>query len=285
MTSTWGKQIKVFCSLVVVFAVALVPAAGISSSSAEAAETAQRAPGNSSSIELWQAFADFLSGMSMLATVNNIGVDSDLAIPAGDLGAWVSDCSSMALDVVANQPSYADIAPKYADLISNTWQSTETVATHNIPGAPTGIQYPTYAQYYEVQDSLLLTMDSLQHMEELLGGETKLAPDVTEQIRTGYFGTFPLQAIGDGHLDISGGYSELWQESTAANMTIAQIVSDIDGDDNPDVLVHAIVYDLTALEIASQVIAKGGMMELTFGKSRKGESRKAVTPLPYLQEI
>ena len=41
-------------------------------------------------------------------------------------------------------------------------------------------------------------------------------------------------------------------------MTIAQIVPDIDGDDNPDVLVHAIMYDLTTWEIASQVIAKRG---------------------------
>jgi len=41
-------------------------------------------------------------------------------------------------------------------------------------------------------------------------------------------------------------------------VTIAQIVPDIDGDDNPDVLVHAIMYDLTTWEIALQVIAKRG---------------------------
>ncbi len=258
MTSTWGKQIKILCSLAVVFAVALVPAAGIGNSSAQAAETAQRAPGDSDCIELWQTFADFLSGVSTLATTNNIGPDSDWGISAGDLGGWVSDYTSIAVDMVGNPDAYAEIAPKYADIISNAWQSTETVATHSIPGGQTIIEYPAYAQYYEMQSGPLLTLNTLQHMEELLGGQTKLAPELTEQMRTGYFDTFPRQASGEGYLDISGSYSELWQESLAANITIAQIVPDIDGDDNPDVLVHAITHDLTTWEIASQVIAKRG---------------------------
>jgi hypothetical protein len=95
MTSTRGKQIKIFCSLVVGFAVALVPASGIGNSSAEAAETAQRAPANCGSIELWQTFADSFSGMSRFAATHNIRPYSSLGMSRDDLRGWVSDYTSL----------------------------------------------------------------------------------------------------------------------------------------------------------------------------------------------
>ncbi len=80
MTSTRGRQIKILCSLVVVLAVALLPASCIRNSSAEAAETAHRAPANSGSIELWQTFAHFLSGMSRFLAKHNIRPYSGLGM-------------------------------------------------------------------------------------------------------------------------------------------------------------------------------------------------------------
>ena len=258
MISNWRKQIKIVCSLVIVFAIAFIPAVGISNSSAQAAETAQRAPGDSGSLQLWQTFADFVSEMSRFATPNNIGPDSALGISAGDLGGWLGDYTSIALDMIGNPDIYRNTAANYADLVSSVWHWTAAMATHCIPEAQTGFQYPPYARYYEMQSSPFEALNSLEDMQSLIGSQTKAVPAVMKEMRTGYFDTLLMQASGDGYLNISGTYSELWQQSLAANMTIAQIVPDIDGDDNPDVLVHAIAYDLTTWEIASQVIAKSG---------------------------
>lgn len=54
-----------------------------------------------------------------------------------------------------------------------------------------------------------------------------------------YFGISQIKDKGmQGYLNIYGSYSTLWHESIVANHTDAEIVSDIEGDGNPDVLVH-----------------------------------------------
>ncbi|NQE45057.1 hypothetical protein C5S31_03415, partial [ANME-1 cluster archaeon GoMg2] len=57
---------------------------------------------------------------------------------------------------------------------------------------------------------------------------------------------------------ISGNYTTLWNESLVANFTYAEIVPDIEGDGNPDVLVHTRRYDPATNTETRSVIAKKG---------------------------
>ncbi|MBN1763320.1 MAG: VCBS repeat-containing protein [Methanomicrobia archaeon] len=63
---------------------------------------------------------------------------------------------------------------------------------------------------------------------------------------------------GSGSLNLSGNYSTLWNQSLAVNNTDADIILDVDGDNNPDVMVFTIKYDpATDLETRSIIIKKG----------------------------
>jgi predicted secreted protein len=63
---------------------------------------------------------------------------------------------------------------------------------------------------------------------------------------------------GSGSLTLSGNYATLWNQSLPANETDADIILDVDGDDNPDVMVFTTRYDpATDVETRSIIIKKG----------------------------
>jgi len=65
-------------------------------------------------------------------------------------------------------------------------------------------------------------------------------------------------ALGSGYLNLSGNFSTLWHQSTEANATNAEIVFDLDGDDNPDIMVVTTTYDPgTDVETKKLIIKKG----------------------------
>jgi hypothetical protein len=66
-----------------------------------------------------------------------------------------------------------------------------------------------------------------------------------------------MQGSG-GNLNLSGNYSTLWHQFLEANDTSAEIISDIDGDGNPDVLVYTGKYDpVTDIETVTTIAKKG----------------------------
>ena len=68
----------------------------------------------------------------------------------------------------------------------------------------------------------------------------------------------PRMMQGSGYLNLSGNYSTLWHQSLEANDTSAEIIPDIDGDNNPDVLVGAIKYNpVTDVETVTVIAKKG----------------------------
>ena len=63
---------------------------------------------------------------------------------------------------------------------------------------------------------------------------------------------------GSGSLNLSGNYATLWNQSLAVNDTDADIILDVDGDDNPDVMVFTTNYDpATDVETKKLIIKKG----------------------------
>jgi hypothetical protein len=68
----------------------------------------------------------------------------------------------------------------------------------------------------------------------------------------------PGIALGSGYLNLSGNFSTLWHQSMTANATNADIIFDVDGDNNPDVMVVTTVYDPVAdVETKKLIIKKG----------------------------
>ena len=66
-----------------------------------------------------------------------------------------------------------------------------------------------------------------------------------------------LQGSG-GNLNLSGNYSTLWNQTLVANETDAEIILDVDGDGNPDVLVGTTKYDpVTDVETVTVIAKKG----------------------------
>ncbi len=62
----------------------------------------------------------------------------------------------------------------------------------------------------------------------------------------------------ESDINISGNYSTLWHESLVLNHTNVDIVPDLDGDDNPDVLVYTERYNSSTNEETVKLIAKKG---------------------------
>ena len=168
MISSRGKRIKIVCSLVILVAIALMPATGSSNSSVQAAEAPQMAPINPDFRGFWENFGDLISGMFQSAAINNIVPDTGWDISAIDLAGWLGEYSSIAVDMASNPDmshyNYTDIAPKYAHLISGARHGTPTIATLNIPERQAGFQNPAYAKYYEMQNSLFESLKSLEDM-------------------------------------------------------------------------------------------------------------------------
>ena len=68
----------------------------------------------------------------------------------------------------------------------------------------------------------------------------------------------PGSALGSGYLTLSGNFSTLWQQAMTANETDADLIFDVDDDDNPDVMVVTTAYDPgTDLETKKLIIKKG----------------------------
>ena len=62
----------------------------------------------------------------------------------------------------------------------------------------------------------------------------------------------------ESDINISGNYSTLWHESLVLNHTNVDIVPDLDGDDNPDVLVYTERYNSSTNEETVKLIAMKG---------------------------
>jgi hypothetical protein len=92
---------------------------------------------------------------------------------------------------------------------------------------------------------------------------------------------------GSGSLNLSGNYSKLWHQSLEANNTYAEIIPDIDGDNNPDVLVGTIKYNPVMDVETVTVIAKKGtngthLWEQSVSASGRENCDIAVYPLDDL---
>jgi hypothetical protein len=69
---------------------------------------------------------------------------------------------------------------------------------------------------------------------------------------------WPGIALGSGYLNLSGNFSTLWHQSMMANATNADLIFDVDGDNNPDVMVVTTAYDPdTDVETKKLIIKKG----------------------------
>ncbi|MGC9444002.1 MAG: hypothetical protein ACP5E9_03595 [Candidatus Methanospirareceae archaeon] len=63
---------------------------------------------------------------------------------------------------------------------------------------------------------------------------------------------------GSGYLNLSGNFSTLWNQTMTTNATTAGIILDLDGDDNPEVMVVTTAYDSgTDIETKNLIIKKG----------------------------
>ena len=117
-------------------------------------------------------------------------------------------------------------------------------------------EYPTYANGYELQNSEY--PKSIDDMNELIKNRVKR--ERTSGMESSGYNSPQMQEIGvQGYLIISGNYTTLWNESLVANYTYAVIVSDMEGDGNPDVLVHTRRYDPATNIETARVIAKKGI--------------------------
>jgi hypothetical protein len=65
-------------------------------------------------------------------------------------------------------------------------------------------------------------------------------------------------ALGSGYLNLSGNFSTLWHQSMTANDTTADIILDIDGDNNSEVMVVTTAYDPGTDVETKKLIIKNG---------------------------
>jgi hypothetical protein len=83
-----------------------------------------------------------------------------------------------------------------------------------------------------------------------------ITPSITSEADSPLGG--PGIALGSGYLNLAGNFSTLWHQSTTANTTNADLIFDIDGDTNPEVMVVTTTYDPgTDIETKKLIIKKG----------------------------
>jgi len=137
-----------------------------------------------------------------------------------------------------------------------------------------------YAKGYEQQN--YEHPNSLEDLAELI--KKRVEEERTSGMKSSGYRYSLIQEMGvQGHLNISGNYSTIWTESLVADFTYTFIVSDLDGDGNPEVLVHIRRYDQATDIDTRSIIAKRGIdgMQLWVETvTATGENNCTILPLP-----
>ncbi|MCK4736388.1 MAG: VCBS repeat-containing protein, partial [Methanophagales archaeon] len=137
-----------------------------------------------------------------------------------------------------------------------------------------------YANGYEQQN--YEHPNSLEDLAELI--KKRVKEERTSGMKSSGYRLSLIQEIGvQAYLNISGNYTTIWNESLVANYTCTYIVSDLDGDGNPDVLIHTQRYDpATDIDTSSILAQKGidGMQLWEETVTATGENNCTIFPLP-----
>ena len=137
-----------------------------------------------------------------------------------------------------------------------------------------------YANGYEQQN--YEHPNSLEDLAELI--KKRVEEERTSGMKSSGYRLSLIQEIGvQGYLNISGNYTTIWNESLVANDTYTYIVSDLDGDGNPDVLVHTQRYDPATDIDTSSILAKKGIDGTQLWEetvTATGENNCTIFPLP-----
>ena len=137
-----------------------------------------------------------------------------------------------------------------------------------------------YANGYEQQN--YEHPNSLEDLAELI--KKRVEEERTSGMKSSGYRLSLIQEIGvQGYLNISGNYTTIWNESLVANYTYTYIVSDLDGDGNPDVLVHTQRYDPATDIDTSSILAQKGIDGTQLWEetvTATGENNCTIFPLP-----
>ncbi|KAF5430913.1 PKD repeat-containing protein [Candidatus Methanophagaceae archaeon] len=137
-----------------------------------------------------------------------------------------------------------------------------------------------YANGYEQQN--YEHPNSLEDLAELI--KKRVEEERTSGMKSSGYRLSLIQEIGvQAYLNISGNYTTIWNESLVANDTCTYIVSDLDGDGNPDVLVHTRRYDPATDIDTSSILAKKGIDGTQLWEetvTATGENNCTILPLP-----
>ncbi|KAF5430664.1 PKD repeat-containing protein, partial [Candidatus Methanophagaceae archaeon] len=140
--------------------------------------------------------------------------------------------------------------------------------------------FNAYANGYELQN--YEHPNSLEDLTELI--KKRVEEERTSGMKSSGHRFSLIQEMGvQGHLNISGNYTTIWNESLVANDTYTYIVSDLDGDGNPDVLVHTRRYDPATDIDTSSILAKKGIDGMQLWEetvTATGENNCTIFPLP-----